>query len=360
MRCLRVTATGVSLTQEIDVDVVVEQGATDNFINTAVTLPKIVMIKTSGTGELRVKTKADSVDEPNGAITASLQQGSSATYLLGSNISESITVQDNDDDGTLPVLTISGTTPIYEGDEVTFTLQAKPAPTGDDSITARVKITETGDFLATSAKVTPRLHDVEVGSTGGKLTLPTTSDTEDETDAKIVGRIISEDTSGGSAPTYSIGEVPFFEITIKDNDDPTLHRINIEAVSTPVTEANGAKVQFRLTATGGSSGDTNPVAVDLAISQAGNFLAVAPNTTRDIMLTPGAQGVVGDPEIHEELINDDEIDEPDGKIIAKIVSTTRYAVGASNQAEVVIVDDELTPTISITPVPKNEGQSGYH
>ena len=103
---------------------------------------------------------------------------------------------------------------------------------------------------------------------------------------------------------------------------------------------------------------TNPVAVDLAISQEGNFLVTAPDTRSNIMVTPGAQGVVGTPEIHEELINDDEIDEPNGKIIAKIVSTTRYAVGASNQAEVDIVDDEVTPTISITPVPKNEGQSG--
>ena len=64
--------------------------------------------------------------------------------------------------------------------------------------------------------------------------------------------------------------------------------------------------------------------------------------------------------MHEELIDDDEIDEPNGKIIAKIVSTTRYAVGASNQAEIDIVDDEVTPTISITPIPKNEGQSGIN
>ena len=353
-----VTATGVTLTQELNVDVVVEQGATDNFIDTAVTTPTIVIVKTSGTGELRVKTKADSVDEPNGTITASLQQGSSATYLLGSQTTESITVRDNDDDGTLPVITISGTTPIYEGDDATFTLQANPAPSGDDIITARVKITETGNFLTTSAKTTPRVQDVVINNTGGKLILPTTSDIEDEADAKIVGRIISEDTSSGSTPTYSIGEVPFFEITIKDNDDPTLHRINIEAVSSPVEEDTGAMARFRITATGGTSGDNNPVAVDVAISQEGNFLAVAPSTRTNIMVNPGAQGVVGTPEIHPEAIEDDDINEPNGAIIAKIVSTSRYAVGTSNVARVRINDDEEVPTLSITPISKVEGQSG--
>ena len=157
-----VTATGVTLTQELEVAVSVEQGATDNFIDTAVATPSEVMIETSGTGKLRVKTKADTNDEPNGTITAIIEKSSGATYLLGSRITESITVQDNDDDGTLPMITISGTTPIYEGDDATFTLQANPAPTGDDTITARVKITETGNFLTTSAKTTPRVQNVVV------------------------------------------------------------------------------------------------------------------------------------------------------------------------------------------------------
>ena len=43
-----VTATGVTLTQELDVDVVVEQGATDNFIDTAVTTPKLSWSKLVG------------------------------------------------------------------------------------------------------------------------------------------------------------------------------------------------------------------------------------------------------------------------------------------------------------------------
>ena len=244
-----VTATGVTLTQELEVAVNVEEGETDNFIDSAVTKPTSVMVKTSGSGKLYVKTKADTVDEPNGTITVTIEKSSGATYLLGSPITDSITVKDNDDDGTLPELIITGSTPIFEGDVAEFTLEADPAPTGGATITARVKVTETGDFLATSAKNSPRVLDVVIRSTGGKLRLPTTPDIEDEPDAKVTGRIISEDTSDGSAPTYTIGEVPFFEITVKDNDDPALHQINIVAVASSVEEDGGVAAQFRLTAT---------------------------------------------------------------------------------------------------------------
>ena len=145
---------------------------------------------------------------------------------------------------------------------------------------------------------------------------------------------------------------------MQDNDDPTLPSLNIASVSNSVSEAHGAKVQFSITATGGSSGTTSPIAVDLAISQVGNFLQTAPGTRTNIMVTPGAQGVAGSPTIHEEFINNDDEDEPTGKIIAKLVSKSHYAIGVSNVAEVVINDDEEAPEVSIVEVSKAEGRSG--
>ena len=109
-----------------------------------------------------------------------------------------ITVKDNDDDGTLPNVVIAGDTPVNEGDNVRFVLQANPAPTGENTITARVQVSETGDYLVMPAKNAPRVVNVVIGNSGGILSLPTVSDAEDEPNAKVIGRIISEDTSDGS------------------------------------------------------------------------------------------------------------------------------------------------------------------
>ena len=214
---------------------------------------------------------------------------------MGSDLTAVITVKDNDVAGVSGI-TISGTTPVTEGDPVKFSLSAvNPALTGDDTIMVRVQVTETGDFLATSAKLTPRIMNVMVDSTGGELTLPTTPDAENEDDAQVVARIISEDLSGGASATYTIGENPAFTVTVEDNDNPTLPSINIVAVNSPVDEADGAMAQFNITATGGTSGDTSEIMVELQISEVGNFLknpvdSITKYRVASVMVTPGTQG----------------------------------------------------------------------
>ena len=92
-------------------------------------------------------------------------------YLLGNDASDSITVKDNDDGGTLPQITISGTTPVTEGEDVVFDLTAVRAPTGDNTVNVRVRITETADFLVDPAKISPRIVTVPVGSYRWKIDL---------------------------------------------------------------------------------------------------------------------------------------------------------------------------------------------
>ena len=102
-------------------------------------------------------------------------------------------------------------------------MQINPALTSDETISVRVQITETGDFLATPANVSPRIVNVIIDSSGpGILTLATTPDAIDEVDGKVTARIISEDLTGGASATYTIGENPTAEIVLQDNDDPIL------------------------------------------------------------------------------------------------------------------------------------------
>ena len=148
--------------------------------------------------------------------------------------------------------------------------------------------------------------------------------------------------------TYLLGSPATASITVKDNDDPSLHRINIVATSiSPVTEGDRAMAEFEITATGGTSGTTDPIDVVIEISEEGNFLQNTAGTRDPISVTPGAQGMVGTAVPLTEAIENDTIYETNGKIIAKIVSSTLYAVGENAIAEVVINNDDTLPVVTI-------------
>ena len=57
------------------------------------------------------------------------------------------------------------------------------------------------------------------------------------------------------------------------------------------------------------------------------------------------------------MIEDDEVDEPDGSVTARLElkSPKTYAIGAEQQATINVMDDEEVPEISITAVSDEEG-----
>ena len=65
---------------------------------------------------LSLPTTANSTDESNGTVTATIQAEtpSATTYELDINTNATITIIDNDEPNK-PVITITGTTPIDEG-----------------------------------------------------------------------------------------------------------------------------------------------------------------------------------------------------------------------------------------------------
>ena len=158
--------------------------------------------------------------------------------------------------------------------------------------------------------------------------VPTIADATDEPNNKVSVRLISEDTGGGGSATYSIGANPVIEADIHDNDDPALPSFNITAVNSSVTEAAGAKARFNVTATVGTSGDTTPIDIQLDVSEEGNFLANAAGIRSNISVTPGVAGSET-PTVHEEDLNNDSNHRTDGMIVAKIVNSTAYGVGAN-------------------------------
>ena len=133
-------------------------------------------------------------------------------YLLGTKTTETIIIKDNDDDGTLPQMSISSESPISVGGDVVFKLAANKVLAGNEMINVRVRISETGDFLETPARESPRVVTVSVGNSGGELKLSTKANVNIGANAKVVARVISEDLSSGATATYTIGASPVAEV----------------------------------------------------------------------------------------------------------------------------------------------------
>ena len=168
-----VTATPAP-TAPLNVDVTVT--ATGSYAVAATTYS--ASIPTSGSWTMKLSTYADSIDEPDGTVTATIDPGSG--YTISSTAgSATLTVQD-DDDPPLPQVGISsGHMSIVEGDDVTLTITSTPAPTSP--LTVPLSIVATGDFGVTSGSRTVTIP------TSGSLThtISTTDDDTPESDGSL-------------------------------------------------------------------------------------------------------------------------------------------------------------------------------
>ena len=160
-----------------------------------------VVIGTGGTGSFTVTTINDSTDEPNGSVTATLTSGTG--YNIGSRDSAAVTVTD-DDDSQVPMVSISGSSAVMEGDTATFSLSTTPKPAS--SITVRVSV-QSGSFAESGQQ------SVVIGTGGtGSFAVPTEDDSMDEPDDSITATLVS-------GTGYRTGPSNSASVTVMDNDD---------------------------------------------------------------------------------------------------------------------------------------------
>ena len=195
-----VTATPAP-TAPLNVDVTVT--ATGSYAVAATTYS--ASIPTSGSWTMKLSTYADSIDEPDGTVTATIDPGSG--YTISSTAgSATLTVQD-DDDPPLPQVGISsGHMSIVEGDDVTLMITSTPAPTSP--LTVPLSIVATGDFGVPNGSRTVTIP------TSGSLThtISTTNDDTPESDGSLS---ILLGTGAGYNPSLN-GSYRYIQIT--DND----------------------------------------------------------------------------------------------------------------------------------------------
>ena len=250
----------------------------------------------------------------------------------------------------LPVVSFTSSTldAIYEGDDAVFTISATgPERTQPLPVSLTVAQGVSDDFILDPAS-TPT--SINVATTGtGKLRIKTIADADQEDNGTITV------TLSDSPKTYLLGSPATASVAVQDNDDPMLHSINITAVSNTTTEADGAMAMFAITATGGSTSDTTAIAVEVEVSEEGNFLKNPAGTRTGINVIPGTSGSPGTAVPLNEEIDNDIFFETNGKIFAKIVGSSQYGVGENAVAVVEITNDDTAPVVSIADASGVEG-----
>ena len=90
---------------------------------------------------LALATADDGVDEPDGAVSVTLDAGTGYTVAAG-QAAGTVAVRDNDD----PVISIAAGNDVTEGAPAAFTLTANPAPHA--ALTVSLAVTQSGDYAA--------------------------------------------------------------------------------------------------------------------------------------------------------------------------------------------------------------------
>ena len=286
-----------------------------------------VTIGTGGSGTLTVTTNNDSTDEPDGSLTATIASGQGYSPSSSSG-SASIAVNDDDLPPPTPAVSISGGGAITEGGTATFTLSASPAPQG--SISVNVNVTQNGNFARGGQTGTRR---ITIGGSGtATFSVTTNNDSTDEPNGSISAAV----RSGTGYTVHS--QSGSYSVTVNDDDEP-LPQISISRDAASVGE--GQPASFTLSA---SPTPTADLVVHLDISQRGDFAADGATGAKTVTF-PANTATAS----HTVATVDDDSDERDGSVTARVVSRSHYRVASANEASVSVTDDDVpVPEIRVT------------
>ena len=287
------------------------------------------MLEQETVASINIQTEDDNLDEENGRIKVTLENG--ANYVIPSataiGYSASMKVLDNENSE----LTLSAdNSAVVEGEVVTFTISTSPAP----AIAIKVLFSvdeDNYDFIqGTTVPV-----ELTIAAGVGSISRPvrTHDDQVNESDGSITARIslVAESTGVYTIPTGKSS----ITVQVKDNDAP---EISISSQLTSIEEGQNAVFTIHSSKVSISNLSIN-IRVDQGLS---NFLSSTVHPPIDFGL--------GLTEIPLEIgtINDAE-DEVDGSITVEIVAGSYYKIAESpdNIESIAITDNDL-PEITIT------------
>ncbi len=295
-----------------------------------------VTIPTTGSATYTVSTTNDSIDEPDGSVTATLSTGTGYT-VSGSNNAATVAVSDDDDPPpATPVIGIAAGSGVTEGADATFTVTASPAPA--TALIIDLTVLQSGNFGATTGTDT-----VTIPTTGSAtFTVSTTNDNTDEADGSVTATI-----SSGTGYTVS-SSASTATVAVSDDDDPPAVTPTISiAAGSSITE--GGNARFTVTA---SPTPTSALTVNVTISQSGSFGATTGSRTITIPTSGSFTFSVS--------TTNDNTDEPNGSVSATVTTGTGYMVSThSSTATVAVSDNDPAPagrpTVTVSDASGSEG-----
>ncbi len=305
-------------TQALSVSVTPSQSGAFGVGSTA----KTVTIGTSGTATVTFATTNDSVDEADGSVTATVDNGTGYT-VSSSKGSATLAVADDD----VPELSIASDGNVTEGSATSFTISASPTP--HTALTTNVDITATGSFGVTTGART-----VTIPTSGSQsYTVSTSGDTTDEPHGSVTATLSS---GTGYTVSSSAGSA---SATVSDDDNPPhpdKNRVVSITAGSDITEGDDAS--FTVNVTPDPYGSTG---VSLTITQSGAFLPI--NSARHYLLL----GITSMPHTFTVSTIDDSTDELDGTLTATIKDIGVYTVSTTAGSATLAVSDNDVPELSI-------------
>ncbi len=321
-------------------DLIVTVTVTDsgNFIAGAA--PTTVTITASETtAMLEIPTMADVIDEANGMITATVEDG---TGYTGSGNTASITV---DDDDTANVTVSETTRTVAEnGGTMTYTIMLDTEPLGDVTITPVSDATLVATVLPMSLTFTPSNWN-----TAQTVTVTGVNDDDVNTTARTA--TVSHTAASTADSIYEGLDVVNVVVTATDDDAPPGPTIIIAADTSPVTE--GTAAEFTLTAS--PVAPAGGLTVTVSVTETGTFIDGTPPPTVTIAASAATATLTV-------ATTDDNIDEIDGAVMALLTAGVGYMVGTSSTASVAVNnDDDANVAVSETTrtVAENGGTMTY-
>ena len=226
------------------------------------TAPTSVMLAANArTATLRVPTERDDVDEADSEVTVRLNNADANAdvyYLVDYASQASVTVRDDD----LPTIKIeAGGSPVTKGEQASFLLYREGYVQEPEPLTVQVRITETGDVLAT-----PRITEVEftTGLHFAYLDQETVSNDTDDADSVVTATVVA------SPATYKVGTPASATVTVSDDTGG-----GPDDTQPPVfTGATVSGSTLVLTYDEALDGASIPAAGDFAVTAAGSTVTV--------------------------------------------------------------------------------------
>ena len=310
-------------TADLTVNVTVSQDGDHG----ATTGSRTVTVPASGSATLTVGTTDDSADEPDGSVSVALDAGDGYTVSATQGTATVSVADDDDPPPAVPEVNISGATSGEEGQDVTFTLSADPAPSAP--LTVKVTVTAGGDFGVSTGSRT-----VTIPTSGSAtLTVGTSDDDADEPNGSVTLTLNAGD-------GYTVGALSADTAPVLDNDDAPLvvePEISVTAGS-GVTE--GGSASFTVTA---SPAPTADLTVNVTVGQSGEFGATTGSRTVTVPTSGSATLTVS--------TSDDGDDEADGSVSVTVDAGDGYTVsGAQGTATVNVSDDDDPPPTDLPEV----------